>query len=186
MRWKKGQATQDEYRDGVKSVLCSSTARNADGREVRDCVPWCQILVQSQLWSSSQDHNPAKQILHWLSMKWIFMCIMRKEAEVFTQAPVFYLNCSQAKSQAVELGWDLVRSCVGRCPGCGEQKLGAAAQVGQVGEQWGKPLCPPKHSPERAWLCLWCLPSHQAQPCSKAAFCSPLLCSWLVLRLEEL
>lgn len=137
MRWKKGQATQDEYRDGVKSVLCSSTARNADGREVRDCVPRCQILVQSQLWSSSQDHNPAKQILHWLSMKWIFMCIMRKEAEVFAQAAVFYLNCSQAKSQAVELGWDLVRSCVGRCPGCGEQKLGAAAKVGQVGEQWG-------------------------------------------------
>lgn len=45
MRWKKRQATQDEYRDGVKSVLCSSTARNADGREVRDCVPRCQILV---------------------------------------------------------------------------------------------------------------------------------------------
>lgn len=91
------------------ALVCSSTARSADGREIRDRVPQCQILVQSQLWGSSQDHNPAKQILHQLSVKWILMCAMRKEAEVFAQAPVFYLNCSQAKSRALGLCWDLVR-----------------------------------------------------------------------------
>lgn len=73
-----------------------------EGRSETDCVLRCQILVQSQLQSSSQGHNPAKQILHQLSMKWIFMCasqkITRKGAEVFAYAPMFYLNCRWAKS----------------------------------------------------------------------------------------
>lgn len=35
-------------------------------------------LVQSQLQSRSQSRNPAKQILHQLSMKWIFMSASQK------------------------------------------------------------------------------------------------------------
>lgn len=37
--------------------------------------------------------------------------LMRKEAEVFAQAPVLHLNCSQAKSRVLRLCWDLVRPC---------------------------------------------------------------------------
>lgn len=56
------------------ALVCPSRPGVLMGGRVRDHVPWCQILAQSQLWSSSQDHNPAKQILHQLSVKWIFMC----------------------------------------------------------------------------------------------------------------
>lgn len=49
-----------------------------EGGSETDCVLQCQILVHSQLQSGSQGRNPAKQILHQLSMKWIFMCTSQK------------------------------------------------------------------------------------------------------------
>lgn len=66
--------------------------------------------------------------------------LMRKEAEVFAQAPVLHLNCSQAKSRVLRLCWDLVRPLEreqvlfgqGRCPGCGEQAEGSC----QGGAGW--------------------------------------------------
>lgn len=98
-----GPGPQDGHRDGVR--VCSSTARSADGREVRD---WT-LVPDAGPEPSSQDHTPARQTLHQLSVKWIFMCTRRSEAEVFAQAPVSSPNCSQAKARALGLCWDLVR-----------------------------------------------------------------------------
>lgn len=95
VRWKKGQAPR------MDTGMVSGCAHPQPGVLMAggsETGPWCQVLVQSQPWSSSQDHTPAKQTLHQLSVKWIFMCIRRKEAEVFAQATVSYLNCSQAKA----------------------------------------------------------------------------------------
>lgn len=50
-----------------------------EGRSETDCRLRCQILVPSQQQSSSQGCNPAKQILHQLSMKWMFMCASEKQ-----------------------------------------------------------------------------------------------------------